>query len=141
LIEWVIERHISHVVLTDLLHILSPYHPELPLHFHTLLQTTISTVITKLETWEFCYLDLTSTLKTIIIKIHWRIFETWWVLKISFNIDGIPLFKNNKLQLWPIKNFRSTPFFSFLWNIKIETFKYFPGQFYRWIKSIIRKWT
>lgn len=35
-------------------------------------------------------------------------------LKICFNIDGIPLFKSNKSQLWPIlglvKNFRSVPF-------------------------------
>jgi len=36
------------------------------------------------------------------------------ILKICFNIDGIPLFKSNKLQLWPIleliKNFPSVPF-------------------------------
>lgn len=34
-------------------------------------------------------------------------------LKVCFNVDGIPLFNSNKLQLWPIlgiiKNFRSIP--------------------------------
>lgn len=52
LAKWAIKRHISHFALTDLLHILSTYHPELPLHSRTLLQIATTTVIIKLEIGE-----------------------------------------------------------------------------------------
>lgn len=85
------------------MHILSPYHLELPLHSRTLLQTITSTTIYKLETGEFCYLGLINALKIILSQKDTQgCLKPGEVLKICFNIDGIPLFKSNKLQLWPI---------------------------------------
>ncbi|KYN07642.1 hypothetical protein ALC62_01388, partial [Cyphomyrmex costatus] len=115
LAKWAIERHISHLALTDLLHILSPYHPELPLHSRTLLRTVTTTEIYQLETGELCYLGLTSALKNLLSQRSSQEYvKPDEALKICFNIDGIPLFKSNKLQLWPIleliKNFPSVPF-------------------------------
>lgn len=156
LAKWAIERHISHIALTDLLHILSAYHPELPLHSRTLLQTVTSTEIKKLETGDFCYIGLIVALKRILSQKNTQKYliptET---LKICFNIDGIPLFKSNKLQLWPIlgliKNFRSIHFVISVFcgtskpkplNIFLENFinelnkllkngLYFNGNFYK----------
>ncbi|XP_029171345.1 uncharacterized protein LOC114940761 [Nylanderia fulva] len=113
--KWAIERHISHLAVTDLLRILSPYHPELPLDSRTLLKTPIFTQINKLETGEFCYLGLNIALKNVLSQKHTQeCLKPGETLKICFNVDGIPLFKSNKLQLWPIlgliKNFRSIPF-------------------------------
>lgn len=113
--KWAIERHISHLAVTDLLRILSPYHPELPLDFHTLLKTPIFTQINKLETGEFCYLGLNIALKNVLSQKYTQdCLKPDETLNICFNVDGIPLFKSNKLQLWPIlgliKNFRSIPF-------------------------------
>lgn len=115
LMKWATERHISHLALTELLHILSPYHPELPLDSRTLLNTPSFTRINKLETGEFCYLGLNIALKNVLSqKYTQECLKPGETLKICFNIDGIPLFKSNKLQLWPIlgliKNFRSIPF-------------------------------
>lgn len=95
--------------------ILSPYHLELPLDSRTLLNTQTSTSVNKLETGEFCYLGLNAALKNILSqKYTQKCLKPGEILKISFNIDGIPLFKSNKLQLWPIlgliKNFYSTSF-------------------------------
>lgn len=118
LVRWAVKRHISHLAITDLLHILSPYHPELPLHARTLLDTPCSShtsIFYKLETGEFCYLGMNAILKSILSqKYTQKCLKFCKVLKLSFNIDGIPLYKSNRTQLWPIlgliKNFRSDPF-------------------------------
>lgn len=140
LVKWATERHISlrHLALTDLLHILSPYHPELPIDSRTLLNTPISTPINKLETGEFCYLGLNIALKNILSqKCTQECIKPGETLKICFNIDGIPLFKSNKSQLWPIlgliKNFRSIPFVIsiFCGTSKPKPLNLFFSEFYR----------
>lgn len=63
LAEWATVKHkITHSVLTDLLHILSPYHPELPLDSCTLLMTPNSTRISDLETGQFVYFGIKNAL-------------------------------------------------------------------------------
>ena len=97
LVEWATKHKITQSALTDLLHLLSPYLPELPLDSRTLLATPTSTNIINLETGEFCYFGIQKVLSKIvgnnsfIKEIH-----------VCFNVDGIPLFKSSKLQLWPI---------------------------------------
>lgn len=66
LANWATKRPISQLAVTELLHILSPYHPELPLDCRTLLQTPTSTVVTNFETGEFCYLGLNVALEYVL---------------------------------------------------------------------------
>lgn len=94
LAEWAIEKHISHSSLTDLLHLLSPYHPELPLDSRTLLATPNTTSVKDLETGQFIYFSMKETL----LKLISDNISTDKI-QISFNVDGIPLYKSSKLQL------------------------------------------
>lgn len=113
--EWAVKHNISRSSLTDLLHILVPYHPSLPVDSRTLLDTpTSSPNIIKLDTGNFYYFGLEYALIQCLCKIRHTL-KDGEKLKIGFNIDGIPLFKSSKLQLWPIlgvvKNFPDiTPF-------------------------------
>lgn len=116
--EWAVKYNISRSFLTDLLHILVPYHPFLPVDSRTLLETpTSSPNVIKLDTGDFYYFGLEYALihclSTYKVKHALKDSEK---LKIGFNIDGIPLFKSSKLQLWPIldviKNFPGVPPFA-----------------------------
>lgn len=112
LTHWATVKHnISRSALTDLLHILVSYHPELPLDSRTLLETPVSTEIISLNTGEFCYIGLENALKKVLRYINCQLFQK---LEICFNVDGIPLFRSSREQLWPIlgqiKNFECRPF-------------------------------
>ncbi|XP_031350255.1 uncharacterized protein LOC116178316 isoform X1 [Photinus pyralis] len=98
LTEWALKHKISHLALTDLLHVLSMHHPELPLDSRTLLATPTSTSICQLETGQYCYFGITRSLSKLVSFI--KPFDD--KIELSFNVDGIPLFKSSKLQLWPI---------------------------------------
>ncbi|XP_057668135.1 uncharacterized protein LOC130901070 isoform X1 [Diorhabda carinulata] len=97
LAEWAIKHKISLSALTHLLHLLHPYHPELPLDSRTLLSTPKFTPIVDIESGQFCYFGLRSALSKLISN------DTCVdKIQISFNVDGIPLFKSSKMQFWPI---------------------------------------
>lgn len=114
--KWATERHISHIAVTELLTILSHYHPELPLDSRTLLHTPIFSPINKLETGEYCYLGLNNALKNVLSqKCFQEYLKPGETLEISFNVDGIPLLKVTNYNcglFWEklIKNFNSIPF-------------------------------
>lgn len=84
--------------VTELLHILKQFHPELPLDCRTLLRTPIDIVSTQLDSGEYVHLGLELALKNCLSKIK----HLLSVLKLSFNIDGLPLFRSSNMQLWPI---------------------------------------
>lgn len=95
--EWAITCRVPHSTITKLLHVLSPFHPELPLSSRTLLNTPNVTSVTHLETGEFCYFGIKSALSKVVSDN-----DSVNEILISFNVDGIPLFKSSKLQFWPI---------------------------------------
>ncbi|KAJ8909796.1 hypothetical protein NQ315_015316 [Exocentrus adspersus] len=109
--HWATTPPVTHAHVTSLLHILSPYHPELPLDARTLLKTPRSMVAKTLENGHYCHIGLEQGLQ-ILLKRNYKIAPK--SLTISFNIDGIPLFHSSTLQLWPIlaevKNVKSSPF-------------------------------
>lgn len=109
--QWATSQCISHTAIKSLLHILVPFHPELPLDSRTLLQTPRSFESKKLETGEYVHLGLARALQ-LFLQRHTKFHES--VLKISFNIDGLPLYKSSNVQVWPIlgliKNYDSQPF-------------------------------
>lgn len=106
---WAIIKHsITHSALTDLLHILHDFHPELPLDSRTLLQTPIVINKKKLDTGEYCHIGLIKNLQYI------SQFYVGTTMELSFNIDGLPLFNSTNKHLWPIlcliKNMQMPPF-------------------------------
>lgn len=108
--NWATTKHVSHSALSSLLHVLSPYHPQLPLDSRTLLKTPKYLNIKKLDNGEYCYIGLLCNLKHKLI----RCLYPYSKFKISFNVDGLPLYNSSNIQLWPIlgtiKNYPCDPF-------------------------------
>ncbi|KAB0803466.1 hypothetical protein PPYR_00436, partial [Photinus pyralis] len=109
--QWAITSGVTHSTVTNLLHILSPYHAELPLDCRTLLKTPTKTNIIQLETGSYCHIGLQKGITHFLLTNSQFIGDE---LQIGFNIDGIPLYKSKNSQLWPIlgqiKNSNSSPF-------------------------------
>ncbi|KAB0790671.1 hypothetical protein PPYR_09371 [Photinus pyralis] len=104
---------VPHTAITSLLHILAPFHPELPLDSRTLLKTPSKFNIRKLENGDLIYLGIQNSLHAL-LSIHSNNFldDT---INLIFNVDGLPIFKSSNMQLWPIlgliQNFNvKTPF-------------------------------
>lgn len=103
LIHWAtIQHQIPHNAVDNLLKILTPFHPDLPKNSRTLYKTPKNIDVTYLETGQFVYLGLLSE-----IKKHIKLFDFDGnaenrEISLSFNIDGLPLFKSSNTQLWPI---------------------------------------
>lgn len=110
--NWAVNYKISHSALTSLLHIISPDYPELPLHSRTLLQTPTNMQSKQLENGEYCHIGLANELKNFLTQ---NTTFSAAVLKIGFNVDGLPLFRSSNIQFWPIlgivkNSTQNTPF-------------------------------
>lgn len=88
---------VSHSSVTSLLQSLHCFHPESPLDARTLLKTSSNIHIQELETGQFIYLGIETSIKRQISQ-HLNL-DT---IKLTFNIDGLPLFKSSNMRLWPI---------------------------------------
>lgn len=99
LAEWTLKFQIPLVAVNNLLQILTPLHPELPIDSRTLLKTPISIAIKKLENGEYCHIGIKSGLKNVISPARCFLNDT---VQLSFNIDGVPLFSSSNIQIWPI---------------------------------------
>lgn len=98
--KWAIRNKVPHSTVTDLLHVLSPIHPELPLSSKTLLRTPTSIKHKKeLHTGTYIHFGLRHFLEMYLSR-HFLLFSD--IIQISFNIDGLPLFKSSSIQFWPI---------------------------------------
>lgn len=97
--SWATSHHVPHSTVTHLLHILKPYHSELPNDSRTLLKTPTVFETKKLETGEYIHLGLKLGLETCLQKNKNYVGNC---LSVSFNIDGLPLYSSSNLQLWPI---------------------------------------
>lgn len=111
LANWTIKHNVSHSAVSDLLHILAPFHSELPLDCRTLLCTPRNIVETKLDNGSYCHVGLINGLNKLMTGYtHF----TEGILELSFNIDGLPLYRSSNVQIWPIlcivTNMKSTPF-------------------------------
>lgn len=101
LAHWASVKHkVPQNYVNDLLHILSPYHKNLPLDCRTLLKTSVITKESKLDNGTYRHMGLRTGLNNILTTYKINFNEN--IIKLSFNIDGLPLFKSNKLQFWPI---------------------------------------
>lgn len=101
--HWATQYQIPHNALNSLIKIVSPLCDGLPKDSRTLLTTPLQLEVTKLDTGELIYLGLLSQIKKQI-----KLFDDTGnnvgnrEIKVSFNIDGLPLFKSTNTQLWPI---------------------------------------
>lgn len=97
-----IQHKVPHNAVDSLLKILTPLCPSLPKDSRTLLKTPINIEVTTLDTGEMVYMGILSQiqkqLKLNIVPSNSEDRE----IKISFNIDGLPLFKSSNTQLWPV---------------------------------------
>lgn len=96
-----VQHNISQAAINDLLKILSPFHSELPLNSRTLLKTELFMPTRQLDNGQLCYMGLLQLLKQFISRCPSLQLQTNEI-NISFNIDGLPLFKSSNIQLWPI---------------------------------------
>lgn len=108
--KWAIESNTPRRSLSTLLKILHPYHADLPLDYRTLLKTPKNTIFKTLSNGEYVHFGLKKNIYNYLMT-H----EVENELKISFNVDGIPLFKSTKTSLWPIlglmiNSLQNTPF-------------------------------
>ncbi|XP_057658641.1 uncharacterized protein LOC130895408 isoform X1 [Diorhabda carinulata] len=111
--NWAASRYVRRTVVTHLLHILHPYHNELPLDSRTLLKTPRETKTKSLLNGEYCHFGLVNALKLKLLSVP--NISQYSIINISFNVDGLPIYRNGqKHDLWPIlalvKNFKSEPF-------------------------------
>ncbi|KAB0795928.1 hypothetical protein PPYR_09989 [Photinus pyralis] len=83
--KWAIHSKVHHSAVNNLLHVLSKYHPNLPLDSRTLLKTSRKLNVKQIGNGELCYLGLKKHLNNFLIKNKdFNLNE----IRISFNIDG-----------------------------------------------------
>lgn len=99
--HWALVDHtsVAHNAITDLLHILQPLDPQLPLDSRTLLKTPVKLITSSVDNGDYCHFGLKTALNKF-LQCSPNFTQT--VLKVSFNIDGLPLFHRSTVQLWPI---------------------------------------
>lgn len=98
LAQWALNCNVSQVAVNKILHILFPFHPDLPLNYRTLIKTPVLNNKKQLLNGEYCHIGLKYVLNTI---INIDLFAEDSII-LSFGIDGLQLFSSNNTQLWPI---------------------------------------
>ena len=108
LTEWATRHKCTRTALNELLNILRKQGHRLPKDSRTLLKTPRSINTIQKSGGDYLYLGIESGISKVIAE-HPEHFRRIDQIKLSFNIDGVPLFKSSSVQLWPIlcsiKNF------------------------------------
>jgi hypothetical protein len=130
-----VEHSIPHNALNSLLKILNPICPELPRDSRTFLNTPMNISTVALQSGELVHIGLIHQIQAQLQLHSVAKFKNKEIL-LSFNVDGLPLFKSSNTQLWPIlgliKNFHSAhPFVISLFcgNSKPAPLTLFLGPF------------
>lgn len=101
--EWSMKHLIPHNAIDDLLRGLKQHgHPELPLTARTLLRTPRQIETVKMSGMECVHFNLRESLIEQLKHYPKEMTEQTGTLEISFNIDGLPIFKSSRVHLWPI---------------------------------------
>lgn len=103
LAHWVNENFIEHNAVDSLLSVLKKHgHPSLPCTARTLLGTIKNVTTEQKSGMEYIYLGLEKQLQSYYFSLSLEQQYELSELSISFNIDGLPLFKSTNTSLWPI---------------------------------------
>ncbi|XP_016521655.1 uncharacterized protein LOC107834578 [Poecilia formosa] len=99
LADWAANRNISHSALTELLHILADYNLDLPKDSRSLLSTPKTCEVKEMGHGIYYHFGLAKALTLQLLNDSHLSVDT---LTLRVNIDGLPLFKSSKMELWPI---------------------------------------
>jgi hypothetical protein len=97
--SWSIEYNATHSSINALLKIFKPHIPTLPSDARTLLRTPRQVKVTKCDNGEYLHCGLAKQLKSLLKSCS---LADGQEIEVQFNIDGLPLFKSSKKELWPI---------------------------------------
>ncbi|KAI2645785.1 Large tegument protein deneddylase [Labeo rohita] len=101
--QWATKHLIKHNALEDLLRGLKQNgHPELPSTARTLLKTPRHITSVVKSGMECVHFNLRENLLEQLQRYPREITDGATTVELSFNIDGLPLFKSSKTHLWPI---------------------------------------
>ena len=98
-----VKHQVKHNFLDDLLKLLKQNgHPDLPVTARTLLKTTKYVELETRSGMDYIYFGIKDKLLQTLTRYPSHLIEQVDTLHLSFNIDGIPLFKSSNKSLWPI---------------------------------------
>ncbi|KAG1954682.1 hypothetical protein F2P79_008858 [Pimephales promelas] len=101
--EWATKHLIKHNALDDLLKGLKNYgHPELPSTARSLLKTPRLIKSVEKSGMECVHFNLRESILEQLQRYPRDITDGVSTLELSFNIDGLPIFKSSRASLWPI---------------------------------------
>ena len=94
---WMAANSVTHIASNELLHLLRDEGLNLPLDRRTLLKTVRDVGVLKKCGGDYVYIGLQKGIAEEFRKGHFIS-----QVKIDFGVDGIPIFKSRKSELWPI---------------------------------------
>ncbi|KAI8127264.1 hypothetical protein CVS40_2926 [Lucilia cuprina] len=95
--KWIIKTKPTRSCAEELLAILSEEGMDVPLSVEGLLRAKTKIVVRSVPPGSFHYLGIENELK----KVE-DILQNYATVELDVNVDGIPLFKSSRTQLWPI---------------------------------------
>lgn len=98
--KWAVDHNITHSALTSLLHLLKPFHKELPLDSRTLLKTQRNIELMFIEPGQYYHFGFKNVVEKIIDSDLNDVESD--VIELFINIDGLPLSKSSGSQCYPI---------------------------------------
>ena len=105
LTQWYVENNITKSSLKSLLHILKPYHPELPTHPDTFLKSENTPNQYAVESFpdggKFVYFGIRQHLLNVTDVPGFAQSQSESI-KLDINMDGCPIFKSANSSVWPI---------------------------------------
>ena len=101
--DWATQLKISMVALAALLLILKKFNFKLPKDPCTLLKTPTNISLQSLSGGDYFYCGIKKTICSLLSSLNKKPLNLSTPhLNLQVNVDGLPIFKSNKMQLWPI---------------------------------------
>jgi hypothetical protein len=96
---WAVAHNVTQLALKDLLIILRCYHPGLPSDSRTLLRTPHTYTVRKLvdQDGQYYHFGIACGIESLNQSD-----KLPGILRLQFNVDGLPLFKSSTTEFWPI---------------------------------------
>lgn len=99
--NWAVKFNVTHNCANSMLNILRSQQIDIPKDIRTVLRTPKTHLQTPIQNGSYIHLGFVDMVFPIIIK-HFKFIKDLKILKLSLNIDGLPLSKSSKNNVWPI---------------------------------------